>query len=163
MGFHKKISSRSTRRVQQDNGMWNWMFCNRHYCDTWWFRFYFILWTNGKLKTFYLHLNNSGFQISVFGALQGNRWFVVSHCWNMGFWRFYHHRKLVVRWLIWPHLTLFDLIQSLGIEIWLKTMMNCNGSQLKNPDISGATTTLSLSILILNYQCVEGARDFRVL
>ena len=44
-------------------------------------------------------------------------------------------------------------------EIW-KT--DYNGSQLKNPDISGATTTLSLSILILNYQCVEGARDVKV-
>ena len=38
-----------------------------------------------------------------------------------------------------------------------------NGSLLKNPEIPGATTTLSLSILILNSQCVEGARDFRVL
>ena len=38
-----------------------------------------------------------------------------------------------------------------------------NRSQLKNPDISGVTTTLSVSILILNFQCVEGARDVRVL
>ena len=38
-----------------------------------------------------------------------------------------------------------------------------NGSQIKNPDISGAIFTLSLSILILNSQCVEGARDVRVL
>ena len=39
------------------------------------------------------------------------------------------------------------------------------GSQLKNPDISGAIFTfcLSLSIIILNSQCVEGARDVRVL
>ena len=37
-----------------------------------------------------------------------------------------------------------------------------NGSQLKNPDTSGAIFTLSLSI-ILNSQCVEGARDIRVL
>ena len=29
-----------------------------------------------------------------------------------------------------------------------------NGSQLKNPDISGAIFTLSLSILILNSQCL---------
>ena len=36
---------------------------------------------------------------------------------------------------------------------------NCNGSQLKNPDISGAIFTLSLSIQILNSQCIEGARD----
>ena len=34
-----------------------------------------------------------------------------------------------------------------------------NGSQLKNLDISGAIFTLSLSLLILNFQCVEGVRD----
>ena len=33
-----------------------------------------------------------------------------------------------------------------------------NRSQLKNPEISGAILTLSLSILILNSQCVEGAK-----
>ena len=38
-----------------------------------------------------------------------------------------------------------------------------NGSQLKNPDISGAIFTLSLSLLILNSQCVDGARGVRVL
>ena len=38
-----------------------------------------------------------------------------------------------------------------------------NGNQLKNPDIAGAIFTLSLSIRILNSQCVEGARDVRVL
>ena len=38
-----------------------------------------------------------------------------------------------------------------------------NGSVLKNPEISGAIFTLNLSILILNSQCVKGARDFRVL
>ena len=38
-----------------------------------------------------------------------------------------------------------------------------NGSQLKNPDISGAIFTLSLSIRILNSQCVVGARDIKVL
>ena len=38
-----------------------------------------------------------------------------------------------------------------------------NGSVVKNPEISGAIFTLNLSILILNSQCVEGARDFRVL
>ena len=32
---------------------------------------------------------------------------------------------------------------------------NCNGSQLKNPDISGAIFKLSLSIRILNSRCVE--------
>ena len=37
-----------------------------------------------------------------------------------------------------------------------------NGSQLKNPGISGAIFTLSLNILILNSQSVEGARDVRV-
>ena len=31
-----------------------------------------------------------------------------------------------------------------------------------NPDLSGAIFTLSLSILVLNYQCVEGARYVRV-
>ena len=35
-------------------------------------------------------------------------------------------------------------------------------SQLKNPGNSGAIFTLNLSILILNSQCVEGARDVRV-
>ena len=39
----------------------------------------------------------------------------------------------------------------------------CNGSQLKNSDISGAIFTLSFIILILNSQCVEDARDARVL
>ena len=38
-----------------------------------------------------------------------------------------------------------------------------NGSVLKNPEISGAIFTLNLSIQILNSQCVEGARDVRVL
>ena len=38
-----------------------------------------------------------------------------------------------------------------------------NGSQFNYLDISGAILTLSLSILILNSQCVEGARDVRVL
>ena len=38
-----------------------------------------------------------------------------------------------------------------------------NGSQLKNPNISGAIFTLSLSIRILNSQCVEGVGDGRVL
>ena len=41
--------------------------------------------------------------------------------------------------------------------------LKINGSQLNNPDISGAIFTLSLSILILNSQCLEGARDVRVL
>ena len=38
-----------------------------------------------------------------------------------------------------------------------------NGSHLKDPAISGAIFTFRLSILILNSQCVEGARDIRVL
>jgi len=38
-----------------------------------------------------------------------------------------------------------------------------NGSQLMNPDISGAIITLSSSLLILNSQCVEGAKYVRVL
>ena len=38
-----------------------------------------------------------------------------------------------------------------------------NGSQLKNPDTSSAIFTLSFSILILNSQCVEGAKYVRVL
>ena len=43
------------------------------------------------------------------------------------------------------------------------SMFQGNGSQLKNPEISGTIFTLNLSILILNSQCVEGARDVRVL
>ena len=42
-------------------------------------------------------------------------------------------------------------------------LFESNGSQLKNPDISGGIVTLSLSILIWNSQCVEGARDVRFL
>ena len=38
-----------------------------------------------------------------------------------------------------------------------------NGSQLKNPDISGAIFTLSLRKVKLNSQFVEGARDVRVI
>ena len=38
-----------------------------------------------------------------------------------------------------------------------------NGSKLKNPDISAAIFTLSLSLRILNSQCEEGAIDVRVL
>ena len=45
-----------------------------------------------------------------------------------------------------------------GEGFWLEF----NGSQLKNPDISGAIFTLSLSIRILNSQCVKGARDVKV-
>ena len=41
--------------------------------------------------------------------------------------------------------------------------LKSNESQLKNPEISGAIFTLSLSKRILNSQCVEGARDVRVL
>ena len=41
--------------------------------------------------------------------------------------------------------------------------LNYNEGQLKNPDISGAIFSLNLSILILNAQCVEGARDVMVL
>ena len=46
--------------------------------------------------------------------------------------------------------------------VWM-SVGNNNESQLKNPDLSGAIFTLSLSILILNSQCVEGARDVRVI
>ena len=38
-----------------------------------------------------------------------------------------------------------------------------NGSQSMNPDISGAILTLSLSIRLLKSQCVEGARNVKVL
>ena len=41
--------------------------------------------------------------------------------------------------------------------------LSSNGSQLKNLDISGAIFTLSLSIRTLNSQCVDGARDVRIL
>ena len=37
--------------------------------------------------------------------------------------------------------------------------LKSNGSQLKNPDISGAIFTLRLSIRILSSQCVEGAKE----
>ena len=47
-------------------------------------------------------------------------------------------------------------VQNVGFE-------PVNGSQLKNPDISGAIFTSSLSIRILNSQCEDGARDVRVL
>ena len=39
---------------------------------------------------------------------------------------------------------------------------SCNRSQLMNHDISGAILTLSVRILILNSQCVEGAKYVRV-
>ena len=45
----------------------------------------------------------------------------------------------------------------------LQVLLQVNGGQLKNPDISDAIFTLSLSIRILNSQCVEGARDVSVL
>ena len=58
---------------------------------------------------------------------------------------------------------LYRCCQHVG-EKWPKPLpTSYNGSQLKNPDISGALFTLSLSILILNSQCVEGARDVKVL
>ena len=38
-----------------------------------------------------------------------------------------------------------------------------NGSQLKNPDVSAAFFILSLNILILNSQYVEGAKYVRFL
>ena len=41
-------------------------------------------------------------------------------------------------------------------------VIDCNGSQLKNSDISGAICTLSFSILILNSRFVEGAKYVRV-
>ena len=42
-------------------------------------------------------------------------------------------------------------------------LQQSNGSHLKNSDISGTIFTLSVSILILNSECIEGARDVRVL
>ena len=42
-------------------------------------------------------------------------------------------------------------------------MEDFNGSQLKNPDISGAIFILSLSILIQHSECVEGAKYVRVI
>ena len=48
------------------------------------------------------------------------------------------------------------MVQSAGFQ-------GTNRIQLKNPDISGAILILSLSILKLNSQCVEGARDVRIL
>ena len=50
------------------------------------------------------------------------------------------------------------------LDDFLIRVTGANGrAQLKSPDISSATFTLSLSILILNSQCIEGARDVRVL
>ena len=46
---------------------------------------------------------------------------------------------------------------------FIKRSFKCNGSQLKNLDISGAIFTLSLSIIILNSQCVVGVIDVRFL
>ena len=61
------------------------------------------------------------------------------------------------------------LIGIIKLEHWcwwrmlVTTGADDNGSQLKNLDISGFIFKLSLIILILNSQCVEGARDVRVL
>ena len=55
-------------------------------------------------------------------------------------------------------MTIVSLICFLGVNV-----TEANGSQLKNPDISGAIFALGSSKLILNSQCVEGARDVRVL
>ena len=50
-----------------------------------------------------------------------------------------------------------------AVALTITLKYNYNGSQLKNRDISGAIFTLSLSILILNFHCVEGARDVRLI
>ena len=70
---------------------------------------------------------------------------------------------------------IYDIFSIVDIEIFaryrrftkidgsqIKYFFKSNGSQLKNPDITGTIFTLSLSIRILNSQCVEGARDVRV-
>ena len=62
--------------------------------------------------------------------------------------------KIILKW--WRSL-IGTILKKLGIPF------KCNGSQLKNPYISGAIFTLNLSKLILNSKCVEGARDVRVL
>ena len=41
--------------------------------------------------------------------------------------------------------------------------LKINGSQLKNPDISGALHTLRIQYLYTQTQCEDGARDVRVL
>ena len=40
---------------------------------------------------------------------------------------------------------------------------SCNGSQLKNPDISGALLTLKIKYWYTQTQCEDGARDVRAL
>ena len=61
----------------------------------------------------------------------------------------------------------FPRVWAIGIKLTESLLKsdsrNGNGSQFKDADISGAIFKLSLSILILNSQCVEGARDVRVL
>ena len=54
-------------------------------------------------------------------------------------------------------------VRKVAIAMGMTLVIKGNGSVLKNPEISGAIFILNLSILILNSQCVEGARDFRVL
>ena len=56
---------------------------------------------------------------------------------------------------------LFESKPHPGIQKWMEFFDN--GSKFKNSAISGAIYILSLNVLKLNYQCVEGARDVRIL
>jgi len=59
------------------------------------------------------------------------------------------------------------MIRKQFIKINRHGKVSLNGKKITGvnlkPDISGAIFTLSLSILILNSQCIESARDVRVL
>ena len=56
----------------------------------------------------------------------------------------------------------YHITETIPLKDILKCIGNThNGSQLKNPKISGGI--LSLTLLILNSKCAEGARDVRVL
>ena len=45
----------------------------------------------------------------------------------------------------------------------MTSVTKCNGSQLKNPDISGVLYTLRIQYSYTQTQCEDGARDVRVL
>ena len=64
--------------------------------------------------------------------------------------------------ILWFHFIMFDsTLRTLKCRQQRDPIEN-NGSQLKNPDISGAIFTSGLSILLLNSFFEEGARDVRV-
>ena len=71
---------------------------------------------------------------------------------------FYHNVNFTsIDWADFVTVPLYTEVPTCGHSI------KYNGSQLKNPDISGAIFVWSLSIRMLNSQCVENAIDVRVL